>query len=411
MTQAADTKGQGWPEESGARNEQQPPNMPRLWFPRDAVSGGTRCILITVLYNERHPERAAEYLSVLDRNLRHPCIERVVIFYEQGENDPVEPPLLRELRSRPVHIEKVSARPTMGQLLRFVSRAYPARRIIMCNADIFFDSSLQLLDHIDMKRKVFCLSRWEAAARPDPTLRRMERSQDAWIFELPIPSFPAEYPLGQRSCDGRFAHDAHAAGLLISDPSLTIRAIHVHASEVRHWLRMPRVRGPRRRLTPVTLPLPVAMAADRHFYLLSELATLEGTAITVEATGGLPNIGQWHGSENHAKWELWISRGGRYDVWVDQSSASSPQQYEADLQGETLKGVTVPTGCWRTYRWVHLGSAALRPAEDAGLELRAAEDGEPLMNCRGIVLVPAERRGNQPTWWFRRAVGDVAAGR
>ena len=98
---------------------------------------------------------------------------------------------------------------------------------------------------------MFCLSRWDEAA--DGTLRHFDRpySQDAWIFVPPLPRLVSDFNLGKLGCDNRLAYEAERVGLIVSNPSRSVRARHLHQSAVRRYTRKQRLGGPMR-LVPVS---------------------------------------------------------------------------------------------------------------------------------------------------------------
>jgi hypothetical protein len=125
--------------------------------------------------------------------------------------------------------------------------------VIIANADIYFDHTLARLDGYDLRGRLLCLSRWDL--QPDRSWRLFdyESSQDAWIFQTPVPDFNCNFYLGLLGCDNRLASEAECAGLVLSNPSRSIRAYHMHASGVRRYTEAQRLQGATRSVPAVHL--------------------------------------------------------------------------------------------------------------------------------------------------------------
>jgi hypothetical protein len=116
------------------------------------------------------------------------------------------------------------------------------KKIIICNADIYFNETLFHLNDYNLSRKFLALTRWDK--KKDGSIVPYRRSgmrdttdsQDAWIFQTPIPPFKYDkIMLGVMGCDNRIAYRAKEAGLIILNPCKTIQAIHLHMSGIRNF--------------------------------------------------------------------------------------------------------------------------------------------------------------------------------
>jgi hypothetical protein len=106
---------------------------------------------------------------------------------------------------------------------------------IISNSDIFFNDSLKLIYGIQ-KNQCYALCRWNIDLDNNIAFFDRRDSQDAWIFKGHIsPTIDAGFTLGKPGCDNRIAHEIQKAGYLVSNPSLSIQAIHMHNSNVRHF--------------------------------------------------------------------------------------------------------------------------------------------------------------------------------
>ncbi len=198
-----------------------------------------RFILITVLYNEGNSRRRQEYITCMDRNLKYSLIEKVHVIYDTSKDDKNNI-LLEYLRSKDVEITFIKGRPTYGYCFEIANSLYPDCSVILSNADIYFNHTLQLLKKYDLTDTLLTLTRWNVSRH---TLR-LERargrrpniwSHDAWIFKTPMRSFNNNHiKVGTVYCDCRIAYQAQHAGLHVLNPCLSIQCCHLHQSRVRH---------------------------------------------------------------------------------------------------------------------------------------------------------------------------------
>lgn len=203
-------------------------------------------ILLVGFYEDADDARTAEFVECVRRNCVNPGIDRIVVFIE----DSVGAEGLR--RRRPVFAEsKVylvehGRRLSFADLFEYANRHLAGAAVTIANADIFFDETLTLLDSVPLAGRLLCLSRWDE--QEDGTARHFDNpySQDAWIFEAPVQKFSNDFGLGMPGCDNRLAYEAERAGLVVSNPSRSIRARHLHRSAVRRYTDRDRLHGPNR---------------------------------------------------------------------------------------------------------------------------------------------------------------------
>lgn len=149
--------------------------------------------------------------------------------------------------------------------------------VVLCNNDIFFDSTLQtnardvLKVHSygrgrrrrSVRANCATLLRWELGKdhpflwnHPDPSRRGV--SQDTWIFysnqikHLTIPD-STKFNLGVPGCDNRIAHILHHdMGFHCVNCPYRIRTYHNHSSNIRNYTKQtPPVKGPYLYIHPI----------------------------------------------------------------------------------------------------------------------------------------------------------------
>ena len=202
--------------------------------------------LITVLYNEKNPERADEYRTCLNHNINHKLINTVHVIYDTSADDQNNS-ILNYLKSKNVTISYVNSRQTYGYCFDLANKLYPNSKIILSNADIYFNETLNLLRNYDLTGKFLALTRWNVTK--DATLEifkqytqgvfdkgSSETSQDTWILKTPIFISDAHsLRMGLMQCDSCIAYEALKSGLKVINPCLSIQCCHVQLTNIRNY--------------------------------------------------------------------------------------------------------------------------------------------------------------------------------
>jgi hypothetical protein len=216
-------------------------------------------ILLVGLYIDASAARTAEFIECVRRNASNEQIDQLTVFLEDSLS-------LVDARSRfptlahpKVQLIAHGRRLTYADLFEHANRYLNGAGVIIANGDIFFDETLALLEEEVLAGRMLCLSRWDQAA--DGTFRHFDRpeSQDAWIFEPPVPPIGADFCLGKPGCDNRLAYEAERAGLLVSNPSRSVHARHLHHTAIRHYTQRERLNGPIRLVPACFLETPAAV--------------------------------------------------------------------------------------------------------------------------------------------------------
>src|SRR5579862_8654236 len=201
-------------------------------------------ILLIGLYLEADAARLRELMECLDRNVAKPCIEGVHIFMDTPTCHEQLSSSFPQLKSCKVRLIDFRRRVTYKDLLSYANLQLAGNIVVIANADIFFDHTLARLEPQDLTGKLLCLSRWDLEADGNARFFDHPSSQDAWIFHAPIRDFPCSFYFGVPGCDNRLAWEARNAGLVILNPSRSIRAYHLHLTRVRRYSESQRVFGP-----------------------------------------------------------------------------------------------------------------------------------------------------------------------
>jgi len=268
-------------------------------------------ILLTGFYVDPAPARRSELLECLRRNALNETIAEVHLLadetVEQSESMGSLPYVVRSK----LRVARHSGQLTFQHLFAYANAQLVGRRVIIANADIYFDTTLRRLQNQDLSGKLLCLSRWDVQADGGTCFFEHPGSQDAWIFDTPMRAFPCDFRLGVPACDNRLAWEAERAGVCISNPSRSVHANHLHLSGVRRYTERERLPGPTRHIPAEFLGTPwlwfvlsVAGGAPSLSDTVSSLATQAcSNCIVVDGLGadGLNAWAAMHASASIAR--------------------------------------------------------------------------------------------------------------
>ncbi len=202
--------------------------------------------LITMLYNETNPRRIQEYKTCLENNLRHSSIASIHVLYDTLKDDGRNE-MLAYLKTRNVSISYIRGRPSFISCFELANAMFPASKVMLTNADIYFNDTLKILESYSLQDKFLAITRKEVGAdgrlsymRGNAYRGREEGSADTWIFQTPIPLFERQdILLGTVFCEIELNYQVDKLGLAVINPYFTIDCLHVHLTPQRHWTMRP----------------------------------------------------------------------------------------------------------------------------------------------------------------------------
>jgi hypothetical protein len=217
--------------------------------------------LITTFYNEQNIDRRNEFLQALKLNAENTHIRKIYILCESGEE------FVRNF-STIVEIIKCENRPKFKDLILFANARSNSLLKIIANTDIYFDETL--LKVVNLKNKeVYCLTRWNQDDDGQIQFFPNFKSQDSWFFRDSLPENIGDYFMGVPGCDNRLAAEFVANGFKITNPSLSIHSIHLHATERRTYDKvLDRVPGKYAYCLPTHLKGDIQRASNKKLYFL-----------------------------------------------------------------------------------------------------------------------------------------------
>lgn len=178
-------------------------------------------------FQDSAPERNKEYDECLRKNIDNPYIDRIICVTECGK-----------LQGYTKKVKWIAGeRPTYRKYFDLIREHCDSKEYsIISNSDIFFDKSLDQLNGLNMIGTCFALSRWDYEDKTkDFTRMGTADSHDTWIFQGPIRNVRfCDYFLGVWGCDWRIAWEIEMAQYRIANPCETIKAYHMHQSQIRH---------------------------------------------------------------------------------------------------------------------------------------------------------------------------------
>ena len=215
-----------------------------------------RFVVLTEYFRSTNPSRRKEINKSIEINCRIPQTKKVVVFIDSEVEFP--PSLKRVLCQEDyAKIEfnylPPGHRSTYSDFYAYANKHLAGENCVLCNNDISFDESLDLLrltDGFDLSEHFVCLTRWDVmrsgSLRFKMPARIRKNSQDAWVFKAPVPIKMVEkggFYMGRPGCDGMNSYLATISGLKILNPSESVIATHRHFSRHRTYNRRHRMGG------------------------------------------------------------------------------------------------------------------------------------------------------------------------
>lgn len=206
-----------------------PPPAP----PPEAL-GAQAFFLFMPFYTPPDPDRAAELLYCLERNLASGLFARIVLLIDDDTQLPYQDRRLLTLR--------LDRRPTYLDWVRLARRLCPGHVAVLINSDIHVDASFEQLTDIFARdpQAFIALTRFDKQGEDLIPHPNPHWSQDTWAF-VPTAADDTtrdstlDVPLGVPRCDNKIAYLFGIHGYTVYNPFPFVRTIHVHETGRRYY--------------------------------------------------------------------------------------------------------------------------------------------------------------------------------
>lgn len=136
------------------------------------------------------------------------------------------------IKSPKITLHEIKTWPTFRNLFDIVNIKHRDKKVIIANADIYFDETLKKLDDISLKNKFLHITRKELPGNPARVnfFKQGIGAGDVWAFQAPIniTNHLADARLGTHFCDHFISQSAKRAGYILYNPCLTVNCWHKH---------------------------------------------------------------------------------------------------------------------------------------------------------------------------------------
>ena len=193
-------------------------------------------VLIQQFYKSPNKSRNKELQKCLRKNIDNELVDEILLFTE-GNN--LDIPVDKKIKQVPM-----KTRLSYANCIDAIQRVIGAGKLVVfANADIYLDDSWEALWSINMTNTFLALLRWEEGVDgKEPTLFGPRNdSQDTWVIhsdsvlnkEWNLSAF--NIPFGKAGCDNAILVEFLRNKFKIVNPAMSLKTIHVHASDVRNY--------------------------------------------------------------------------------------------------------------------------------------------------------------------------------
>jgi hypothetical protein len=199
-------------------------------------NGPEPLVLIQQLYKSPNKTRDKELQKCLRKNLENEFVDEILLFTEGKD---IQVPVDKKIKQVPI-----KTRLSYANCIDAIKRVIGAGKLVVfANADIYLDNSWDALWSINMTDTFLALLRWEEGVDgKEPALFGPRHdSQDTWVIhsdsvlnkEWNLTAF--NIPFGKAGCDNAILVEFLRNKFKIVNPAMSLKTIHVHASDVRNY--------------------------------------------------------------------------------------------------------------------------------------------------------------------------------
>jgi len=195
-------------------------------------------VLIQQYYTPPNTQRSKELYKCLKKNIENPLIDSIIVFVESKAD--VLPPDPKGKLTRVIMKTRITYRDCIETIQTRVGRGH---LVAFANTDIYLDETWRSIWAVDLHDTFAAILRWEEGVKGEPAkpFGPRDDSQDTWLIHSdsvadriwPLEKFNIAF--GKAGCDNAILVEFLRMKFKIVNPGLSLRTIHVHASEYRTY--------------------------------------------------------------------------------------------------------------------------------------------------------------------------------
>lgn len=195
-------------------------------------------------YVDKNASRNKELLTCIQRNINNKLIDNIFVLCS-GEDDN------KLFESDKVSILVLKSRPTYNVFF-YVINKYTSKEDwnIISNTDIYFDSTIGLLNKYNQPKTLVALTRWDITENNTVKFLNRADSQDTWAIKGHVDILCGNFNMGTPGCDNVIAQCFFKSGWKVINPSKSIKTYHLHSSNIRNYTSSQRLPPPYKLIPP-----------------------------------------------------------------------------------------------------------------------------------------------------------------
>lgn len=165
-------------------------------------------------------------------NIKNELFDKVYILLD-NKDDYVD-----WLETDKTEIVYLDERPTYRDYFNIANENDENDTHILCNLDIFFDKTLNLVYENIEDDHFLALTRWDVnLTNKSAKFFNVNCSQDTWIWKnkIDLDKVDGDYRLGVGGCDNAICGDFHVADYKVLNPSAVVKTYHLHTEPPRRY--------------------------------------------------------------------------------------------------------------------------------------------------------------------------------
>lgn len=181
-------------------------------------------------YRSDNEKRMKELDFCLIKAIENKFIDNVFVIISKSDS------LNFKLDNKKITIVEIENRPTYNFVIELINKTTNNEDInVIINSDCYIDeSTTNLIQKINVG-EMWCMNKYDIIDDYfNLKFHGDSSSQDCWIFKGFSKKIEnINFNFGTPGCDNRFAHESKSAGYTLKNPSIDIKILHYHLSQIR----------------------------------------------------------------------------------------------------------------------------------------------------------------------------------